>query len=118
MSRVKLMLDVIDDVCNVAESLQHLAESLKVLVKAIGPDEQPKLTAAVPKAKEAPAPKVIEAPAEKQPTIAEVRAVLTAKSRSGKTAQVKELLIKHGADKLSDIDPKEYKSLMEEAEVL
>ena len=44
--------------------------------------------------------------------------MLTAKSRSGKTAQVKELLIKHGADKLSDIDTKEYKSLMEEAEVL
>lgn len=109
MSRIKLMLDVIDDVCNLAESLQHLAESLKVLVKAIGPDEQPKLTATEPK--------VIEAPAEKQPTIAEVRAVLTAKSRSGKTVQVKELLIKHSADKLSDIDPKEYKSLMEEAEV-
>jgi hypothetical protein len=118
MSRVKLMLDVIDDVCNVAESLQHLAESLKVLVKAIGPDEQPKLTAAEPKAKATPAPKVIEPPAKKQPTIAEVRAVLTEKSRAGKTAKVKELLVKHGADRLAEIDPKEYKSLMEEAEVL
>lgn len=43
MSRVKLMLDVIDDVCNVAESLQNLAASLKTLVQAIGLDEQPKL---------------------------------------------------------------------------
>lgn len=39
MSRVKLMLDVIDDVCNVAESLQNLAASLKTLVQAIGLDE-------------------------------------------------------------------------------
>ena len=112
MSRVKLMLDVIDDVCNVAESLQHLAGTLRTLVKAIGLDEQPKLTAEEPK------PKANEPPAEKVPTLAEVRAVLTEKSRAGKTAKVKELLIRHGADKLSDIDPKEYKSLMEEAEVL
>ena len=118
MSRVKLMLDVIDEVCNVAESLQHLAESLKVLVNAIDPDEQPKLTVAEPEAKAAPTPKKIEPPAEKQPTIAEVRAVLTEKSRAGKTALVKELLIKHGAGRLAEIDPKEYKSLMEEAEVL
>ena len=118
MSRVKLMLDVIDEVGNVAESLQNLAESLKVLVNAIGPDEQPKLTAVEPEAKAAPAPKAIEPPAEKQPTIAEVRAVLTEKSRAGKTALVKELLVKHGADKLSDIDPKEYKSLLAEVEVL
>lgn len=56
MSRVKLMLDVIEDVCNVAESLQHLAESLKVLVKAIGPDEQPKLTTVENKATAVPTP--------------------------------------------------------------
>lgn len=116
MSRVKLMLDVIDDVCNVAESLQHLAETLKVLVKAIGLDEQPKLpqvenvAVSVPK-KEIPAE-------EKQPTLAEVRAVLAGKSRSGKTALVKELLIKHGADKLSDIDPAEYKALLKDVEEL
>lgn len=116
MSRVKLMLDVIDDVCNVAESLQHLAETLKVLVKAIGMDEQPKLQQAENAA--VPAPKR-EIPAEeKQPTLAEVRAVLAGKSRSGKTAQVKELLIKHGADKLSDIDPAKYKALLEDVEGL
>ena len=118
MSRVKLMLDVIDDVCNVAEGLQHLAESLRTLVKAIGVDEQPKLTAPVSKAKEVSAPKVIEPPAEKLPTLAEVRTVLAEKSRAGKTAQVKALLVKPGADKLSGIDPKEYKSLLAEVEVL
>lgn len=116
MSRVKLMLDVIDDVCNVAESLQHLAETLKVLVKAIGMDEQPKLPQTDNVA--IPAPKK-EIPVEdKQPTLAEVRAVLAGKSRNGKTAQVKELLIKHGADKLSNIDPAEYKALLKDVEGL
>nr|DAV66471.1 MAG TPA: hypothetical protein [Caudoviricetes sp.] len=118
MSRVKLMLDVIDDVCNVAESLQHLAGTLRTLVKAIGLDEQPKLTAAETKPKAEPAPKAIEPPAEKLLTLAEVRAVLAEKSRAGKTAQVKALLVKHGADKLSAIDPKEYKALMAEVEAL
>ncbi len=118
MSRVKLMLDVIDDMCHVTESLQNLAESLKTLVTDIDPDGQPKLPAVEPKATATPAPEETAPHSEKQITLPEVRAVLAEKSRSGKTAQVKELLIKHGADKLSDIDPKKYKSLMAEAEVL
>lgn len=51
-------------------------------------------------------------------SLEEVRAVLAEKSRAGKTAAVKELLRKHGADKLSDIDPAEFPDLLKEAEVL
>lgn len=40
------------------------------------------------------------------------------KSRAGFTEQVKELLKKHGADKLSAVDPTEYKALLADAEVL
>lgn len=40
------------------------------------------------------------------------------KSRAGHTAEVKALLTKHGADKLSDIDPAEYPALLADAEVL
>ena len=50
MSHVKLMLDVIDGVCTVSESLQGLAGSLKILVEAFGSDEQPKIVAPVGKA--------------------------------------------------------------------
>ena len=81
MSRVKLMLDVIDDVCNVAESLQNLAASLKTLVQAIGLDEQPKLPKTEVKA--VPVPKADTPQEEKPPTLAAVRAVLAEKSRSG-----------------------------------
>jgi len=37
---------------------------------------------------------------------------------AGHTAEVKELLNKHGADKLSEIDPSEYPALLADAEVL
>ena len=47
-----------------------------------------------------------------------VRAVLADKARLGRTAEVKALLQKHGAQKLSEIDPGEYASLLAEAEAL
>ena len=51
-------------------------------------------------------------------TLEEVRAVLAEKSRNGHTAKIRELLEKHGAAKLSEIDPKNYAALLAEAEVL
>ena len=55
---------------------------------------------------------------EKALSITDVRKVLAEKSRDGHTAKVKELLIKYGADKLSEIDPSKYAALVAEAEVL
>lgn len=60
----------------------------------------------------------IPAPVEKPFTLEAVRAVLAEKSRTGYTAKVRELLEKHGADKLSEINPSEYPALIAEAEVL
>lgn len=57
-------------------------------------------------------------PAPKLLTLEEVRAVLAEKSRNGHTAKIRELLEKHGAAKLSEIDPKKYAALLAEAEVL
>ena len=54
-------------------------------------------------------------PKPKPVTLAQVRAVLAEKSRCGHTAQVRELLQKHGAAKLSAIDPTEFESLLSEA---
>lgn len=55
---------------------------------------------------------------EKALTLTDVRKVLAEKSRNGHTAKVKELLIKYGADKLSEIDPSKYSALLAEVEVL
>ncbi len=66
---------------------------------------------------EAP-PKKPEKPKKKAITLEQVRAVLAEKSRAGHTAQVRELLEKYGAAKLSEIDSSQYPSLLAEAEVL
>ena len=47
-----------------------------------------------------------------------VRAVLAEKSRAGHTAEVRALLLKHGADKLSEVNPAEYPALLADVEVL
>lgn len=58
------------------------------------------------------------APVEPVLTLEQVRAVLANKSRMGFTAEIRSLLQKHGAPKLSGIDPIHYKALVAEAEVL
>ena len=54
-------------------------------------------------------------PKPKPVTLAQVRAVLAEKSRCGHTDQVRELLERHGAAKLSAINPTEFESLLSEA---
>ena len=58
------------------------------------------------------------APAEPVLTLEQVRAILADKSRLGFTAQIRALLQKYGAPKLSGIDPAHYKALVADAEVL
>ena len=48
----------------------------------------------------------------------DVRAVLADMSRKGYTAQIRELLQKYGASKLSGVDPKNYKALLKDVEGL
>ena len=63
-----------------------------------------------------------EAPTKKEPKpelkLEDVRAVLAEKSRAGHTAEVRALLKKYGAAKLSEIDPTNYEALMKDAEVI
>lgn len=126
MSKAKLVLKVIDDVRNLADNLmvvidgvRTLADSLQAVADVMLADDQAaepvkkvatKKTAAIEDKK--------AEPEELNLTLEQVRAVLADKSRKGHTAEVKELLIKYGANKLSDIDPKNYKALLADAEVL
>ncbi|MFY9192939.1 MAG: hypothetical protein WAO06_08755 [Tenuifilaceae bacterium] len=86
-----------------AQSLNSVADSLTSLFSG----SQPR-TSVQPESK----------PTSKPLTLEEVRAVLAEKSRNGHTAKIRELLEKHGAAKLSEIDPKKYAALLAEAEVL
>lgn len=119
MSKVTAMLDaavaVITDIRSLADSLQALVDAMSENTPADKPTtkaSKPKKTAA----KETPAE---PAPKKEKPlNLEDIRAVLADKSRKGHTAEVKALLTKHGADKLSEIDPAKYAALLADAEVL
>lgn len=122
MGKVKLLLDVVGDLRSLADSLQAVADAVAendssaemTATKEL--EEKSKTKAA---AKKNTAKKTVKTELEEKPlTLEEVRAVLAEKSRAGHTAEVKELLNKHGADKLSEIDPAEYTALLADAEVL
>lgn len=49
-------------------------------------------------------------------TIENVRAVLAQKSQDGKVKEVKALIQKYGAEKLTALDPSCYKDILKEAE--
>lgn len=109
MSKIKTLL-------NLVESLYSLADSMKDVADAIADNgETAEANETTP---------VQEAPAAPQPpkaptiTIDQVRAVLADKSSEGKTAQVKALLFKYDAGKLSGVKPEDYPALMEEAQKL
>jgi len=61
-------------------------------------------------------PVPVETQKSKSITLEEVRAVLAAKSQSGKQVQVKELIKKFGANKLTEIPEEKYLELLKEAE--
>ena len=101
MSKVKLLLDVV-------EGLRSLADSVQAVADAIQQNEptahaEPKTPALAP---------------HKELTLEEVRAVLGEKSRAGFTTEIQALLKRYGAPKLSGIDPKHYEALLKDAEVL
>ena len=86
-----------------AQSLNTVADSLTALFSGSQPE-----SSVQPESK----------PTSKPLTLEDVRAVLAEKSRNGHTAKIRELLEKHGAAKLSEIDPQKYSALLAEAEVL
>lgn len=57
-------------------------------------------------------------PPEPVLTLEQVRAILADKSRKGHTAEIRALLQKYGAAKLSGIDPANYKALLADVEGL
>ena len=127
MGKVKLLLDVIGDLRSLADSLQAVADAVAdngaaeaELTTTKEPEKAGKTGKGAAKntAKKDAKPAAKKEPEEKPLTLEEVRAVLAEKSRAGHTAEVKELLARHGADKLSEIDPAEYAALLAEAEVL
>ena len=104
---------------NALLKIADYAEKIIPLIRTIGEGmvaaEPKKVSKAKPKELPAPEP---EAPAdeEKTYTLEDVRAVLAEKSRAGHTEEVKALITKYGAERLSAVDPSNYAALMADAE--
>ena len=99
MSRIKLLMEIKEDA-------ENLASSIGVLLTALESDE------GVPKKEEKANQN------EKTYEIEDVRKILADKSRLGHTSNIRELLEKYGAKKLSEIEPSNYKGLVADVEKL
>lgn len=114
MGKVSELSTLVNELKKTGETLISISEELANLFSG-AEEEKPPAKKTVSKKKTAEAPQPQE---EKVLTLEDVRAVCADKSRKGFTAEVKSILIKHGADKLSEVDPTEYKALLAEVEVL
>ena len=101
MSRMSDMAQTIEDLRSAATAISDAADWLT------------KMFSGEPQAEDAPS-----SPPEPELTLEQVRAVLADKSRMGFTAEIRSLLQKYGAAKLSGIDPVHYEALIADAEVL
>ena len=106
MSKLSEMDATIKELRDIAASINDIANWLTC---AFSSDQEPEAVAA-------PAPTA----KEPEPVLAfeEVRAILADKSREGFTAQIRELLQKYGASRLSEVDPAHYKALIKDVEGL
>jgi len=106
VGKIKLLL-------NLAHDLRSLADSVQAVADVMADQETAEMAQS-----EAPVSAKEPQPPAKAVTLEQVRAVLADKSQQGFTADVRMLLEKYGAPKLSKIDPASYAALMADAESL
>ena len=102
MSRIKLLLDVVNDMRNLADSIQAVCDVM---------------TDGDSVSKEEPTTKA-EVVKEPDITLEKVRMVLAQKSQQGFTAEVRGIIAKYGAEKLSAVDKVYYTNILKDAEGL
>lgn len=110
MAKVKLLLDVIEDIRSLADSLEAVADAM----------DSPDSPLSEPKSPE-PIPTPMEqepAPTTKTMSKEELRTLLGEKSLAGHKETIQALIRKYGGKKFSDIDPSHYPALQKDAEGL
>lgn len=116
MSKIQLLLDVVDNMRALADSIQAVANTMREneLSQPVEPSPRPEPVKPVPAEPEPiPVPKPV-----KPITLPELRTALGKLSREGYTDQIRALIQKYGADRLGEVDPSNYGALLKEAEEL
>ncbi|MDO4872708.1 MAG: rRNA biogenesis protein rrp5 [Carnobacterium sp.] len=114
MSKTKLLLNVVEDVRSLINSYQTLAEDLQELCEAFSENGMAVLTSDSGLNETSAEDKTNE------PTITleEVRTVLAKLAQDGKQAELKALIGKYGAKRLSEVESKYYPAILKEAEAM
>ena len=100
MNKSEILLDIVSGLRSLAASLEGAAAITLIDAETDKPKEDP------------------PAPTTNGVTLEQVRACLAEKSLAGFTDEVRGLLEKHGAQRLSQIDPISYVELLADAEAL
>ncbi len=107
MSKMNELSQTVNELKTAAQLLLSVADSLTDLFSGTGSFKE--------EVTETPEPPTLS---KETLTLESVRRVLAEKSRSGYTGEIKSLLEKYGANKLSEIEPEKYHDLLEEVKVL
>ncbi|MFA9398371.1 MAG: hypothetical protein ACERKV_08920 [Clostridiaceae bacterium] len=106
MNKNKIIQDIIVNLIGISNNLEALAQVLNV---SIVPEVATgKTEALVKKSSKDEVTKV------KQPTLEELRALMAEKSKAGYREEVKAILLKYDAKKLTSLDEKNYVEVMKE----
>lgn len=106
------------ELLKIAEGFSIVAEGLRGLAKAEGGTKDKTVKAQKQDAAKAQQESVAEVQQESPATLEGIRALMAQKTQEGKSKEIKELLQKYGAAKLSAVKPEDYPALMQEAQVL
>lgn len=106
------------ELLRIAEGFSIVAEGLRGLAKAEGGMNEKTVKAQKQDATKAQPEKTEKAQQENPATLEGIRALMAEKTQEGKSKEIKELLQKYGAAKLSAVKPEDYPALLREAQVL
>lgn len=110
MNKAKMILEAAQMILQIVEDVKRVADNVQNVCNFVleGLSEE------TPKAIEAKATKK----AEPEVSMEKVRSVLAQKSQAGFTTEVRTIIQKYGASRLSEIDPKDFKAVLADAEEL
>ncbi|WP_123053062.1 hypothetical protein [Clostridium sp. JN-1] len=109
MNKTKIIQDIIVNLKGITGSLETLTKVLNEPVNSqeVEGKENAVKESNVKENKE-------DSQAQKQPTLEEVRAAMAEKNREGHREEVKAIIVKYGANKLTALEPKCYADVLKE----
>ena len=106
------------ELLRIAEGFSIVAEGLRGLAKAEGGTKDKAVKEQKQDTVKAQKQDAVQEQQEQPATLEGIRALMAQKTQEGKSKEIKELLQKYGAAKLSAVKPEDYPALMQEAQVL